>query len=210
MSPPLTRRIRHGLRRAWVEAVWLGRLRGVPLRVAWFQVRARRLAWRTGDMFSLTSATRPRDLRILLHLARGRRHVVELGTATGWTTISLALADPARSVLSCDVVSRPEPVRYLGLVDPAVRARVQLAIRPGSDGPADDRPVDLLYIDSSHDRAETVAEVEAWRPALAPGALVVFDDYGNPDYPGVSRAVADLGLPGRREGTMFVCSVPAA
>lgn len=210
MSSPLIRQIRHGLRRAWVEGVWLARLAGVPPRVAWFQVRARRLAWRTEDLFSLTSATRPRDLRLLLGLARGRRRVVELGTATGWTTISLALADPARSVLSCDVVSRPEPARYLGLVDPAVRARVQLAIRSGSDGPADDRPVDLLYIDSSHDRAQTVAELRAWRPALAPGALVVLDDYANPDYPGVAEAVAELGLAGRPCGTMFVHTVPAA
>lgn len=204
MPAPSIRRIRRRLRPVWVEGVWLWRLVGLPVRVTLFQVRARRLARRTGDMFSLTSATRPQDLRILLRLARGRRRVVELGTATGWTTISLALADPGRSVLSCDVVPRPEPARYLALVSPAVRERIQLAVRSGSDGPIDDRPVDLLYIDSSHEREQTVAEVRAWQPALAEGALVVFDDYAHPDFGGVREAVSELGLVGRRLGTLFV------
>jgi hypothetical protein len=39
---------------------------------------------------------------------------------------------------------------------------------------------------------------------LAPGAPIVFDDYGHPDYPGVAEAVAELGLTGELRGTLFV------
>jgi hypothetical protein len=67
--------------------------------------------------------------------------------------------------------------------------------------------VDLLYIDSSHDRAQTVAEVLAWRSALIPGSLIVFDDFTHPDFPGVREAIADLGLEGEQRGTMYIHTV---
>jgi predicted O-methyltransferase YrrM len=206
---PTRTQLRSRARRALVEARWYTGLLVLPPRVAVFQARARRLAWRTGDLFSITSVTRPADLRALLKLARGHHRVVELGTATGWTAISLALADPARTVNSIDVVSREEPRRYLELVDGAVRSRVTLEIRDGAEGPTDARPVDLLYIDSSHECAATVAEVLAWRPVLAPGSTVAFDDYSNPDYPGVGEAIVELGLAGEPRGSMFVHTVPA-
>jgi predicted O-methyltransferase YrrM len=200
----VTARARRRARRTLVEVRWRLSLLRLPPTVAHFQLRARRLAKRTDDVFSLTSVTRPVDLRTLLSLARRRQRVVELGTATGWTAISLALADPGRHVLSCDVVQRPEPRRYLGLIDDSARGRIELAIRSGSDGPPDDTGVDLLYIDSSHQREQTVAEVLAWRPVLAPGAVIVFDDYAHPDFPGVRQAVAELGLDGYQCGTLFV------
>jgi predicted O-methyltransferase YrrM len=205
---PTSDQLRRRARRALVGARWHAGLLTLPPRVALFQARARRLAWRSGDMFSLTSVTRPADLRSLLTLARGRRRVVELGTATGWTAISLALADPARAVSTLDVVRREEPLRYLQLVAAGVRRRVVLEVRDGAHGPPDEAPVDLLYIDSSHEREATIAEVLAWRPVLAPGATIVFDDYANPNFPGVRAAIAEMGLTGERRGAMFVHTVP--
>lgn len=190
------------------ELRWHVSLLGLPPRVVAFEIRARRLARRSSDQFSLSSATRPPDLRALLALARGRRHVVELGTATAWTAISLALAERERQVLSLDVFARPEPLRYLALVDQSVRSRITLETRPGADGPRSLEPVDLLYIDSSHERHATIAEVLAWRPVMAAGAAIVFDDYSHPDFPGVREAVAELGLTGEPRGTMFVHRVP--
>jgi hypothetical protein len=185
------------------DLCWAWGLRGLPPRVAWFQWRARRVAQRTGDTFSLVSATRPADTRVLIRLARGCRRAAELGTATGWTAVTLALADPERRIVSYDVVSR-EPERYLDLVPRDVRDRIDLVVAPGSTGPRDDQPVDLLYIDSSHEREQTMAEVQAWQPHLRVGALVLFDDYTHPDYPGVREAIEELGLDGERRGTLFV------
>lgn len=195
---------RERLRHRLAEARWTARLVVLPPRVGWFQLRARRLAWRSSDYLSLMSATRPGDLRRLLRLARGAQCVVELGTATGWTAISLAIADPSRRVVSYDIAQRPETARYLQLVDAPVRERIELITAPGADGPRDQRMVDMLYIDSSHEREPTVAEVTAWRPVLRPGAPIVFDDYGHRDYPGVKEAVDELRLAGRPQGTLFV------
>ena len=133
--------------------------------------------------------------------------MVELGAGTAWTTISLALAESERRVTGFDPIVRPERQRYLRLVGPRTRARIELVDAPGARGPSGDQAVDLLFVDSSHERDETIREFEAWRPVLAPDALVVFDDYGHPDYPGVAEAVAALELPGERQGTLFVYRV---
>lgn len=178
-------------------------LRRLPIAVARFLLRARSHARRSGDAWALEAATRPRDLAAILRLARGRTEVVELGTGPGWTALALALADAARRVTSYDPVDHATP--YAGLVGAAVRERVKLRHGQGSEGPQPgDPPVDLLFIDSTHEREQTVAELAAWRPALAPGALVLFHDYGHPGFPGVAEAVSELGLHGSADGGIFV------
>jgi len=195
------------------ELRYLIDLRVLPRRVAMFNWRAHRLASRIGDRFSLASATRPADLALLLGLACGRRRVVELGTGTGWTALALALQDPLREVVTYDPVYRPERERYLELVDPEVSGRITFVEAPGSSGPAgvetlEGQSIDLLYVDSAHGRRDTVEELHAWQPSLAPGALVVLDDFTHPEFPGVREAVQELGLSGRRRGTLFVHATP--
>ena len=155
---------RAGLGRLRRDLDWMWGLRGLRPRVLWFHWRARRQAWRTNDLFSLASVTRPADMRLLLKMTRGRRRVVELGTATAWTAITLALDDRQRRVVSYDVIEREEAKRFLDLVGPDVRERIELVVAPGCTGPRDQQPVDLLYIDSSHTREHTIAEVQAWQP----------------------------------------------
>ncbi|HST56223.1 MAG TPA: methyltransferase domain-containing protein [Solirubrobacteraceae bacterium] len=195
-----------GLRR---ELSFLVALRALPPRVALFQLSARRVALRIGDRFSLVSTTRPRDLATLMGLARGRRYVVELGTGTAWTTISLALADRRRTVVGYDPVERSERELYLQLTNSSVRNRIELIVAPGVDGTSHHRMVDLLYIDSSHGRGETIREVRAWQPFLADGALLVLDDFTHPLYPGVREAVTELRLSGEQRGALFVHRVGA-
>lgn len=57
-------------------------------------------------------------------------------------------------------------------------------------------PVALLYIDSDHRAKSVRADFTAWRPLLAPGAVVAFDDYGTPKNPGVADVVDDLAAQG--------------
>ncbi len=194
-------------RRAAAELRYGATLRILPPRVATFQWRARRVARAHREHFSLTSATRPGDLAQLLELARGRRRVVELGTGMGWTSISLALADRERHVTSFDPSDYPERRRYLSLVSPSVLQRIRFVTEPGSLGPREPDPTDLLYIDSSHEREGTLAELRAWWPALRPGAVVVLDDYTHPDFPGVREAIEQFGLDGVQRGTLFVHAV---
>jgi predicted O-methyltransferase YrrM len=178
--------------------------RALPPRVAWFRTRAERVAKRSGDEFSRLSVTRADELAHLIKLARERRFVVELGTGTAWTTISLALADSGRTVVSYDPVVQDTRERYLELAGSA-RERIVLVQQPGESGPRpQDPPAELLFIDSSHDRDHTLAEFAAWRDALAPRAVVAFHDYDEPAYPGVTEAVRELGLDGEVFGHLFI------
>lgn len=178
-------------------------LRGLPPRVAWFYFRARRTAARTGDEWSLGSATKPESLALLLQLAGGRHSVVEIGTGTAWTTAALALADSNRRVVSYDPIERPERERYLALS--GARERIELRSQGGEAGPAEgDAPPDFVFVDGSHEKELTIETFEAWRSALAPGGAIAFHDYGNELYPGVTEAIEELGLDGDVERDVFV------
>jgi predicted O-methyltransferase YrrM len=198
----------HRVRRAAEWAAVISRhaataVRRLPPRIALFYVRALALAVARRDRFTLASATRPDDLRALLELARGARSVAEIGTGPGWSSIALALAEPGRQIVSFDVEPRPVE-RYARLVPRSVRERIRFVLADGSDGAAGASEVDFVFIDSSHQLEETVATFEAWRPKLRSPGTVVFHDYGNPDYPGVEQAVAQLGLEGEARGGVFV------
>ena len=197
-------------RRAVAGARRTAALRVLPPAVARFQLRARRVAVSTEDVFSLQSAARPNELRQLLDLATGHDVVVELGTGTGWTSISLALADPRRRVVTYDPIVRSERERYLELAGRAVRERIELLAEPGEDATPALSSVGFVFVDSAHDRESTVATVAAWRPALRPGGVMAFHDYGHPDWPGVREAVEELGLRGEVVGGLFVWRAPRA
>jgi spermidine synthase len=177
----------------------------LPPAVSWFLCRALCLAVVSRDAFSLRSAAAPHQLALLIRMARGRRRVVELGTATGWTAAAFALADPARVVVSCDPHIQPGRGRYLRLLRSSTRARIELVHAAGVEAAAmATHEVDLLFIDSSHERQSTIDEWHAWRPHLAPDALVVLHDCDHPDFPGITQAIEELGLSGRRQAGMFV------
>ena len=197
-------RARHALR---ITSARAPALRHLPRKVAVFQARAHALALKLDDGFALDAAARPDQLAELLRVAEGRRSVVELGTATAWTAASLVLADPVRTVLTVDPVVQPHRAAYLDLLDDEDRARIDLAQGTGVDAAAQgETPVDLLFVDSTHERDDTVAEFRAWRGRLAPGAVVVFHDFGNPAFPGVAQAVEQLALNGRSGHGMFVAT----
>jgi predicted O-methyltransferase YrrM len=184
-------------------------LRVLPWRIARLYWRARRHALRSGDHFSLVSAARPGELAELLALAAGRDVVAELGTGAAWSAIALALADRTRRVVSYDTIVRAEREAYLHLAGRQARERIELRAEPDSRGPrAGDQPVQLLFIDSEHEREPVLGAFRAWKDALAPGAVVVFHDYDHPDYPGVREAVVELGLAGNESGGVFVWGAP--
>jgi predicted O-methyltransferase YrrM len=166
--------------------------------------RARREALRRHDGFSLASAIRPAELTYLLRLARGRRAVFELGTGTAWSAIALALADSHRRIVTYDPSVRPERQAYLALAPAPVRAGIEFRAQPDSDGPRPGELVDLLFIDSLHEREAVLLAFRAWSSALRPGAVVAFHDYDHPSYPGVRAAIEELGLSGSPIGGLFV------
>jgi predicted O-methyltransferase YrrM len=192
-------------RRLGLQTVSLAKL---PRPVATFWVRALRRAKASNDTWSIDVACRPAELRVLLDALSGARRVAEVGTAAAWTTSCIALARPDREIMSWDVEAHPERERYLALLAPADRARVHLHDRPGGLGPADPPTVDAVFIDSSHEREETLATFRTWEPALAPGGVVAFHDWQDDAYPGVTEAVRELDLLGDARGHLFVWRKP--
>lgn len=185
-----------------------------PPRVGLFYVRCLGLAVLTRDRWTLQAVTRPRELSRLLELAGAARIVVEDGTASAWTAAALALAEPARTVITLDPEVRAQRDRYLGLLDPGTRSRIRLLQARTEEGPAALRAskppvVDVLFLDGDHGREGAIAAFAAWRPVLADDAVVAFHDYGDPAWPGVTEAVKELGLSGEVRGTLFAARVPA-
>jgi predicted O-methyltransferase YrrM len=178
---------------------------GLPPHVALFFARARRLAARRGDHWSLTSATGPRALAHVLREARGQSRFVEIGTGTAWTAIAGALAEPGRNVVSFDPVVRAERDWYLALAGSAARNRIELVHGVGESGPgAESERAGFVFIDGSHDRDRTIHTFEAWRDTLVPGGAIAFHDWQNERYPGVTDAIEALGLNGDVCGDVFV------
>jgi len=54
------------------------------------------------------------------------------------------------------------------------------------------RPIGLLYIDGSHIEQDVRSDWASWSTYLAPRCAVVFDDYGTPRNPGVTKIVDQL------------------
>jgi predicted O-methyltransferase YrrM len=174
---------------------------GVPFRAVVFFDRAVRRT--QSDPRGRYIMTKHGDYAFLLRLAKGRKRCVELGTGIGTTALGLAVADDEREVWSYDPFPR-DLAPYMELVPESVSSRVHFVPERGdapSSPPAD---VDFLFIDSSHARDEVVSEFRAWRPQLAPGAVVAFHDY-SPVWPGVMQAVdEDLRLTGDVDADVFV------
>jgi predicted O-methyltransferase YrrM len=192
------------LGRLAADARFVKSMRGLAPRVALFMWRARRVALNTGDEFSIASAIRPAELATLIELAREARVVFELGTGTAWSALALAVADRRRRIVTYDPSVRAERERYLALVSANDRERIEFRAQPDSDGPLPGEAVDLLFVDSSHERDAVLLAFRAWSDSLRPGAVVAFHDYGHPSYPGVREAIEELGLNGHAVGGLFV------
>jgi predicted O-methyltransferase YrrM len=180
-------------------------------RVAWFQLRARRLATQLEDHFTLYAALHPRAVGALVWYARDARTIVEIGTGSGLTAISLALAHPGRRVITYDKGVHPLRDFYFRLVPASASRRISVVHRFVECGPVEEVEIDLLFIDSSHRREETLSTFRLWEPHVRCGAFVVFDDYRNRVFPGVTEAIAELQLVGTtRYGRFFVWQKPSS
>jgi methyltransferase family protein len=179
-------------------------LRVLPLRAALFYIRASIRALRLDDRWSFWSTLPPRELSVLVALTRGRKAVVELGTGTGWTTLVMAISEPQCVVRTYDTLEKPHRAAYLALADAEARRRIVLLNGRGEEAEPPSDTIDLLYVDSNHDRDVVRRSFEHWRDSIACGGFAAFDDYGNDNYPGVREAVSELGLHGRTEGRLFI------
>jgi predicted O-methyltransferase YrrM len=187
--------------RWWIEA------QGLPRPIRQFRRRAIALALRSRDVKAIRYTVPTSQLKLLLAVTERRQRIVEIGTGWGWTAATLVLAHPDCSVETYDPVVPPLRSAYLDLLPDEAHARIELVQARGQDATPPDRPVDALFVDDGHQTAEIVATVSRWLPALAPGAVVVFDDFSERYYPGVRVAIEQLGLSGYTHGRFFVSAI---
>jgi predicted O-methyltransferase YrrM len=119
--------------------------------------------------------------RVLAALAVGRRRIVEVGTAYGYSTLWLALGQPAdgRIVTIDPDRSRTDLARgwwrQAGIAEERIQVVTAKALEAfAAREAALDGPFDLAFIDAL--KPEYPAYLEALVPRLAPGALVVADN----------------------------------
>ena len=119
--------------------------------------------------------------RVLSVLAAGRKRIVEVGTAYGYSTLWLALGQPAGgSIVTIDPDrSRTDLARgwwrQAGIADERITVITAPALDAfAADEPALAGPFDLVFIDAL--KPEYGAYLEALVERMAPGALILADN----------------------------------
>jgi predicted O-methyltransferase YrrM len=119
--------------------------------------------------------------RVLSALAAGRRRIVEVGTAYGYSTLWLALGQPADgTIVTIDPDRERTDLargwwREAGIADERIHVVTAKALETfAAHEPALAGPFDLAFIDAL--KPEYGAYLEALIPRLAPGAVVVADN----------------------------------
>ena len=145
--------------------------------------------------------------------------VVEIGSYKGRSTIAIAsgLAESGRgSLVSIDPhkpTGKASYAREHGTLDTLAEFRANLSNAgveryvtsiQATSGEArrtyDMQPIDMLFVDGSHDYEDVLADIDAWSPLLADGGVAAFND---PYGPGVNRALRERIFAGRLALTAF-------
>ncbi|SMF49650.1 O-methyltransferase [Pseudogulbenkiania subflava] len=118
--------------------------------------------------------------RFLYQLVRfsGSRHILEIGTSNGFSTIWLALATRASGgrVISLDVLAAKQQRARENLASFGVESRVELVLADATDWLAGAPPasIDLLFLDA--ERRHYPSYWPDIQRVLRPGGLVVMDN----------------------------------
>jgi caffeoyl-CoA O-methyltransferase len=119
--------------------------------------------------------------RVLATLAANRRRIVEVGTAIGYSTLWMALAQPTDgTIVTIDPdTARTARAREFWAAAGIPDEHITIVSQPALDAfaaaePALAGPFDLAFIDAV--KAEYQGYLEALRPRLAAGATVIADN----------------------------------
>jgi len=106
----------------------------------------------------------------------GAQNVLELGTFTGYSSISMAqgLTGTGR-IVSCDVTPETTAVARRYAEEAGVADRIEYRLGPALDAlPSLEGPFDFVFVDA--DKPNYVNYYEALLPKLAPNGLMIFDN----------------------------------
>ncbi|WP_330330211.1 O-methyltransferase [Streptomyces sp. NBC_00536] len=130
------------------------------------------------DDAGMQSAEEQGPLLAFLVRLTGARHVVEVGTFTGFSSLSMAQALPADGrLIACDISEEWTAYGREAWAAAGVADRVELRIGAALDTlramPSEEH-IDLVYLDA--DKQSQIAYWEELVPRLRPGGLIVTDN----------------------------------
>ncbi|NXY93533.1 class I SAM-dependent methyltransferase [Streptomyces sp. BR123] len=130
------------------------------------------------DVAGMQSAEEQGPLLAFLVRLTGARRIVEIGTFTGFSTLSMAQAMPADGVLTaCDISDEWTAYGRRAWEEAGVADRIDLRIAPALDTlralPAEPH-IDMAYVDA--DKENQIAYWEELVPRMRPGGLIVTDN----------------------------------
>ncbi|MEV6728537.1 MULTISPECIES: O-methyltransferase [unclassified Streptomyces] len=130
------------------------------------------------DVAGMQSAEEQGPLLAFLVRLTGARHIVEIGTFTGFSTLSMAQALPADGTLvACDVSEEWTAYGREAWEAAGVADRIDLRIAPALDtlrAMPQEPHIDMAYVDA--DKESQIAYWEELVPRLRPGGLIVTDN----------------------------------
>ncbi len=157
--------------------------------------------------------------RAVKQLPTGAR-VVELGSFQGRSSVAIAAVLPPESILYCvdhfkgspehlsmniDITNLLEAftnnIEKFGVKDkiiPLAMSTAEAAEKFEAES------LDLILLDAAHDYDSVKADLLQWYPKLKPGGFLFCDDYA-PNWPGVVRAIATVGLEGQLAAPALWC-----
>jgi len=145
-----------------------------PVQRALVDTTHRKLA----DVAGLQTAQEQGPLLAFLVRLTGARQIVEVGTFTGFSTLSMAQALPdGGRVIACDVSEEWTAVGRAAWADAGVADRIDLRIAPAIEtlrALPGGRWIDLVFLDA--DKGSYVDYWEELVPRMSPGGLLVVDN----------------------------------
>ncbi|HJQ50826.1 MAG TPA: O-methyltransferase [Gaiellaceae bacterium] len=146
------------------------------------------------DHVMMVGAVEGAFLSFLVFMTRAK-HVLELGTFTGWSSIAMARAlPPGGSLVTCDVNEQTTAVARRYAEEAGVGDRIDFRVGPALETLATlDGSFDLAFIDA--DKEGYVDYYEAILPKLSPDGLIAADNTlfgsGGPNDE-ITRAISDF------------------
>ncbi len=130
------------------------------------------------EQAGMQSAEEQAPLLAFLVRLTGARHIVEVGTFTGFSALAMAQALPADGrLIACDVSEEWTAYGRQAWAKAGVENRIDLRIAPALDTlramPAEPH-IDLAYLDA--DKQNYIAYWEELVPRMSPGGLIVADN----------------------------------
>ncbi|WP_431947114.1 O-methyltransferase [Actinacidiphila sp. bgisy167] len=133
---------------------------------------------RFGAAAAMQSAREQGPLLAFLVRLTGARHVVEVGTFTGFSALSMAQALPADGrLIACDISEEWTAVAREAWEKAGVADRIDLRIAPALDtlrALPRDPWIDLVYLDA--DKGNYVPYWEELVPRMRPGGIIAADN----------------------------------